>query len=551
MYANGDEWDTNQVFGFDAEFDKDTLSYTLEENHFGYPIASLLDLPPSAYTVQAELAVFKEWTRANAPPTFMPTSCVSKDGSNGSYEKPDGTVHSKPIEWNGEDSLELVLEAVIPDSTPASPGCAGLGDGVDSDDIKTVRIKSTMLSEFYNETIELEACVLLPFGFSDHPEARYPLVLANGHYNPKFNPGGEYRTTDPQCNEDDGYDCVTQNYAYYLHKNWTSTDEGMPFTGSRVLLITMNSPVPFFDDSYAVNSESMGPYGDALIYELIPEVERSYRGIGQGWARGAMGGSTGGWESAAHMILYPDEFGYALSACPDSVTFTRHTSVNLYENDNAYFYNSNFKRTPTPGYRDGYSGVTYPGYKTAYGDIITTFQEMNLRELALGDNSLSCGQCDAWEATWSPLDKETGYPKRIYDKATGVIDKDVANYWKENYDLANILVRDWETLGPKVSGRLHFAVGGSDSFYLDNAVYDFEQLLLSEIGEDHGVTFEFGAHQGLGFQHCFRGYEYDENGEPLPNSITRLTYPQDVIPRMTETFLKNAPEGADTESWRY
>ena len=56
MYANGDEWDTNQVFGFDAEFDKDTLSYTLEENHFGYPIASLLDLPPSAYTVQAELA---------------------------------------------------------------------------------------------------------------------------------------------------------------------------------------------------------------------------------------------------------------------------------------------------------------------------------------------------------------------------------------------------------------------------------------------------------------------------------------------------------------
>lgn len=397
----------------------------------------------------------------------------------------------------------------------------------------------------------LEACVLLPAEFDEHPDATYPLVLANGHYSPKFSPGGEYRTDEPDCDEEtEGYDCVNEKYAYYLHGNWTSKDPDMPFTGARVLLMTFNSPVPFFDDSYAVNTENMGPYGDALFYEVIPEVERRFRGIGEGWARGVMGGSTGGWESAAHMILYPDEVGFALSACPDSVTFSHHTSVDIYGQDNAYFYNSDFKRTALPGYRDGYSGTTWPGFKMPYGDIITTFQDMNLRELALGENSLSCGQCDDWEAVWSPISAD-GYPKRIYDKATGVIDKDVAAYWEENYDLARILVRDWDELGPKVAGKLHFAVGGSDSFYLTNAVYDFEQLLLSEIGEDHGVEFVYGAHDGLGYQHCFRGYEYDEDGKPLPNSLTRLTYAQDVIPKMVDVLLKNAPAGADVTSWRY
>jgi len=106
-----------------------------------------------------------------------------------------------------------------------------------------------------------------------------------------------------------------------------------------------------------------------------------------------------------------------------------------------------------------------------------------------------------------------------------------------------------------VRGKLHFAVGGSDSFYLTNGVYDFRQQLEEAVGKDHGVEFVFGAHdKGLGFQHCFRGYEYWEGDEqPQPNSITRLTYVQDVVPRMVQQFLVNAEkvEGADVTSWRY
>ena len=562
MYENNDSQNTNQVFGFDASFNKESASVTLPKSAFGYPLSSLEDILSSdsqSYLVQAEYVQYKLVERINAPPTYLPVSCVSKAGSNGSYEKPDGTIYSNPVPYKAgeETNLDLLLTNIIPDSTPNSRGCAGLGDGIDSDYIKTVRIKSSLLADFYKNSIDttLEACVLLPLGFHHeaHRNAKYPLVVSHGHYNPTFNPGGEFRKVPPDCDitQNEDYDCIAETYAYYLFKNWTSEDDGMPFAGARVLLVTLNHPVPFFDDSYAVDSENMGPYGEAITTELIPAIEKQYRGLGEGWARGLMGGSTGGWESAAYMILYPDMFGYSLAACPDSVTFTHHTSVNIYENDNAYYYNSNFKKTPTPGYRDGYSGHTI-GYKMCYGDVISTFGEMNHRELALGENSLSCGQFDAWEAVWSPIDPDTGYPKRIYDKETGVIDKEVANHWSEKYDLAKVLVKKWDQIGHKVKGRLHFAVGGSDSFYLNNAVFDFQQLLLANVGPDHGISFTYGAHdEGLGFQHCFRGYEYDADGSPLPNSITRLTYAQDVIPRMVETWLKYAPNGADVDSWRY
>ena len=87
----------------------------------------------------------------------------------------------------------------------------------------------------------------------------------------------------------DGYDLVDQLYANYLYGNWTASDG--PFKGARALVITVNHPVPFFDDSYAVDSANVGPYGTAIWEELVPEIERRYRGIGEGWARGVLGGS--------------------------------------------------------------------------------------------------------------------------------------------------------------------------------------------------------------------------------------------------------------------
>ena len=406
--------------------------------------------------MQSEFVPYVKTERKDLPPTFLPSSCVSASGSNGAYAKPDGTITSAVHKYDSttDSELSVTLSDIVPNSTPLSPGCAGLGDGVDSEYIKTFRITSNLLTEFYNgEEKILEACVLLPEGHSSKPDAKYPLVVAHGHYSPSFNPGGGFRETAPDCDPDtDGYACLTDVYSKYLHGNWTATTPDSVFSGGRVILVTLNHPVQFFDDSYAVNSETMGPYGDAIVHEMIPAIEKRFQGIGEGWARGVMGGSTGGWESAMSMIKYPDEFGYALAACPDSVSFSHHTSVDMYNNRNAYYYDSNFKRTAIPGYRDGYSGQLWgeDSYGVPRGAIISTAEEMNRRELVMGESGRSCGQWDAWEAVFSPVDEKTGFPKRAFDKLTGEIDKDVVEYWRENFDLAYILTRDWDKIGEKV-----------------------------------------------------------------------------------------------------
>jgi hypothetical protein len=202
----------------------------------------------------------------------------------------------------------------------------------------------------------------------------------------------------------------------------------------RVIAIEIQHANPFYDDSYAVNSANIGPYGDAITYELIPEIEKQFRGIGKGWARFMYGGSTGGWEVLAAQVFYPDEYNGCYAACPDPIDFHRYMTVNIYDDENAYFLKSPFKKTFRPGHRD------------YLGHVSSTIQDMNYRELAIGDKSRSGDQWDIWEAVFSPVGKD-GYPERIWDKYTGVINKKVAAYWKEHFDLTHIIQRDWSRLG--------------------------------------------------------------------------------------------------------
>lgn len=551
--GNSDNQDTNQVFGIDANQWTGAVPLIIDEKVFGYPRPSLRDLEDGIYFAQAELLRYEAFERQGLPTTYMPRSCVSKGGQNGVYEKPDGTFLSQVVRFEirrGQGNVQLVLDSTQPKAS--GPGCAGLGDGVDSEYIKTVRYRSEKLSTFWGRDIILEACVLLPQGFNDpkHQNAKYPLVIAHGHYSPQFFPGGGFSTSAPNCDLGKGeYNCVSAHYDYYMYKNWTSEAKDMPFTGARMLLVTLNHEVPLFDDSYSVNSEALGPYGDSIIYDFIPHIEKRFRGIGQGWARGLMGGSTGGWESAANIILYPDEFGYALAACPDPITFTHYTSIDIYNQRNAYYYNSDFKRTPVPGFRDDYSGTTYPGFVTPYGAVSGTVEEMNHRELALGTNGRSCGQWDIWGAVFGPVGPD-GLTRPLYNKLTGEIDRSVAAQWRKK-DLGHIVATNWKILGPKLAGKFHIAVGASDTFYLTNAVIDFKEQVERAAGGPSGIKFTFGAHDGLGMQHCFRGYEYDANGNVLPNSVTRLTYAQSLFPIMAKSFVANAPAMADTQSWRY
>jgi len=260
----------------------------------------------------------------------------------------------------------------------------------------------------------------------------------------------------------------------------------------------------------------------------LPYIEKKYRAIGQGWARFTYGGSTGGWEALAVQIFYPDEFNGAFAACPDPIDFRAYTVIDIYKDRNAYFYEGPHMRVPRPATRD------------YLGHIGATIEQSNQFELALGTRSRSAQQWDAWEAVYSPVGPD-GYPARIFDKVTGEIDHSVAGYWRERYDLRDILERNWATLGPKVRGKIHLYCGEADNYYLNDAVYLMEGFLKSAANPPADAEVAYGARA----EHCW-------NGDPKqPNHVSRLRYNSMYVPKILKRIEESAPPGADLKSWRY
>ena len=136
---------------------------------------------------------------------------------------------------------------------------------------------------------------------------------------------------------------------------------------------------------------------------------------------------------------------------------------------------------------------------------------------------------------------DDGYPRRIWDKLTGGIDREVADYWRRNYDLVHILRRDWAELGPKLRGKLHVYVGDMDNYYLNNAVYLAEEFLESTEDPYYAGEVDYGDRA----EHCWNG-DHDR-----PNAISRLRYVQMHAPKIVDRIRESAPPGADTTSWRY
>ena len=250
--------------------------------------------------------------------------------------------------------------------------------------------------------------------------------------------------------------------------------------------------------------------------------------MGEGWSRFLYGGSTGGWEALAVQVKYPEEYNGCFAACPDPIDFRAYCLTNIYEDTNAYYYESEHKQLEIPAHRD------------YLGQIQTTAREYNHLELVLGTKSRSGQQWDIWEATYSPQGKD-GYPERIWDKMTGDINPKVADYWRENFDLRHILERDWDKLGENLKGKIHIYCGDMDNYYLYNAVYLMEDLLENTTDPYYGGEVLYGDRA----EHCW-------NGDPeLPNHITRMRYNTMYVPKIMKRIAESAPKDADVTSWRY
>jgi hypothetical protein len=511
--------DSQQVFGVDVNGWKPGQETVVDGSVLGYPAERLADVKPGTYSVQALLHKYETFRRADGHVVRLPMD----RGEGQQWNRAPGNFVSTPrkiaIDPGKDEVVRIELDQVIPP----------IPDPPTTKYVKHERIQSERLTKFWGRPTYLGAHLLLPEGFDEHPEARYPLAIFHGHFPDTI---GGWRETPPdpdlKCEYSDRFklDCynrIQQEGAYQLYKDWTGP--GFP----RMIAIEIQHANPYYDDSYAVNSANLGPYGDAITYELIPYLEKKYRALGGGWARFMYGGSTGGWEALGVQVLYPDEYNGAYAACPDPIDFQAFTVVDIYKDENAYWAEGPFKKVPRPGHRD------YLGHVSA------TLEQANRLELVLGTNSRSGGQWDIWQAVYSPVGPD-GYPKPIWDKRTGAIDKSVAEYWRQHYDLGDILRREWtKGLGKKLEGKIHLYCGDMDNYYLNNAVYLVEDFLKTTKDPFYGGVVDYGDRA----EHCWNG------DHTRSNAYSRLRYHQMFAPKIVERILKSAPAGADVKSWRY
>src|SRR5258706_10352811 len=267
-----------------------------------------------------------------------------------------------------------------------------LKEPADTKYVKHIKIQSQKLSDFHGRPMYLGAHILVPEGFDEHPQTRYPLMIYHGHFPDDF---GGFSTQAPDSKMDTsdyidrfgiyGYKKFQKQEAYNFYKQWIS--KNFP----RFLIVEIQHANPYYDDSYAVNSANVGPYGDAIMYELLPEIEKKFRGIGQGWARFTYGGSTGGWEALAVQMFYPDHYNGVFVACHDPVDFRAYITINIYSHPNAFYMLGPHTKIAQPALRD-YLGRT-----------LGTVRGMNQYELALGSHARSGEQFDIWQAAYGPV----------------------------------------------------------------------------------------------------------------------------------------------------
>jgi hypothetical protein len=413
-----------------------------------FPASALDRLPPGDYIAQAVLMRNPDLLLIDAP----------------------GNLSSEPttirIDPDAPGAIRLELSRVDPPEQPPA----------DTDLVRYLKFPSKLLSDFHGRPIFLRAAVVLPRDFDPEADRRYPLRVHIGGF------GSRYTAARRRMAEGSSF-----------RRMWTADDT------PRFLMLFLDGAGPL-GDPYQVNSANHGPYGDAITQELIPYIEQTYRGIGEGYARVLDGGSTGGWVSLALQVFYPDFFNGCWSSCPDSVDFRSFQLVNIYEDPNAY---TSPEGTPRTAFRreDG-------------TPVYAMRDECQLENaLGLGDSwAMSGGQWGSWNATYGPRGAD-GRPVPLWDPDSGAIDRSVLDHWAR-YDLRRVLEADWPTLGPKLRGKLHIWVGEADNFFLEDAVHRLDTFL-----EDADPPFEGTIAYGEGEGHCWSGLTEAEMMQEMAEAV--------------------------------
>ena len=468
-------------FGRDVEQLKPGQPATIDESDLGSPLESLAEVPAGDYFVQAVVSVYSEFKRADGHVVWMHDDQWEGQRWNRSPGNLFSDVQQVHVDPKLGGTIKLTAGHVIPPIVIPP----------DTASVKRFKFQSPSLTKFWGRPVYLGAVVLLPRGYQ-RETISYPVNYIQGHF-----------SIAPPYGFDEKND---------FSKAWLS--DNFP----RMIAVTFQHPTPYFDDSYAVNSVNVGPYGDAIMNELIPEVEKRFRVIREPYARILSGGSTGGWEAAALQIFHPDFFGAASWYCPDSVTFADVEGINIYEDENAFYKMDGWRKVPTANSR------------RVNGQLVMTSEQRNHFELAQGTKGRSGEQLDIWSAVFGPLGKD-GYFEPLFNKRSGEINREVAQDWKEHYDLKYYLEKNWPAIGPKLVDKLYFFTGDVDTYYLNNSTKALELWMKTTQNPHYEGFFMYGNNK----PHCWSG------------PVT----PAERLKEMAQLVQRKRPEGATTPWWTY
>ena len=362
----------------------------------------------------------------------------------------EGNLYSKTQELviNKSQTLDIDLSAIIEQGKPDEHPY-----------VKMVHYKSDTLSKWWGKPVYERAAVLLPSGYYDNPDKEYPIYYYIG--------GGQS-------------DCL--NIGWWMNywkkfAEWWMSDES-----PQIIIVYLDGILN--SNFYHLDSDNLGPHGHSLIYELIPYMEKLYRGTNSPDTRFVGGCSTGGYGSLALQLFYPETFNGVYCYSPDPISFTELMYINIYEDENCFY--------------DEYG---YPKMVNQLGRANNPISWKDWMEFenVLGSSGTyldSDHVMGIWSGIFGPKGTD-GKPVPLVDPLTGTIDYDVAESWSR-YDLSRYIVDNWEDIGPKLQNKIYISCNTSDFHFLDRAVSVFERNLAKLDNPTPDVIIDWAPGEG----HC-------------------------------------------------
>ncbi len=416
---NGLNWFSPQpFFAVDVKDFAPGQSRVIDAAAIGFP-KTLAELPAGEYRVQA---LFDQ-------DFYYPDPA---DGPGNMYSK------TESLKLNPEKSgtIQLHLDQIVPE--PAF---------VDTQWVKFVQQPSNLLSDFHHREVIDRVAVVLPASYYEQPMRRYPVLYeVSGFGGSVRRMGARYSKEPPQAAEGD----------------------------AEFIYVMLSGECKWGHHVYA-NSASNGPRGDALVREMIPHLDQTFRTVADPRARFVAGHSSGGWSSLWLQVAYPETFGGVWSTSPDPVDFRDWQGTNLYAD-------------PPPSVFIDEQGHRRPLARRGTQPVLW-YDDFCKMDDVLGRG----GQLRSFDAVFSPL-SDDGEPARCWDRSTGRVDPKILEHWKK-YDISLLLEQNWPQLKDKLAGKIHIAMGDLDTFYLNGAT----ELLgkrLTGLGSDADVTMFPGKDHG-------------------------------------------------------